>query len=162
MTLDPVFRSEEAVNRIREDGFLENMVDSLGAHRDAIQHVYGLMPEVLDGSYMRDITDDEEDVGFLQNHFFLVLFHSIFETLGCSAEHLQFYARVNFCIKGLVTAGDNLFDDEAKKLLPLEVDNAGSRFESILQLLCFDRLIHRVCDDTIADGRLTREKVVLI
>lgn len=158
MTLDPVFRSKEAVSRIREDGFLENMADSLRAHRAAIQHVRGLMPEVLDGSYLGDTADDEEDVDFLQNHFFLVLFHSIFKTIGCSAEHLQFYARVNFCIKGLVTAGDNLFDDEAKKLLPLKVDNAGSRFESILQLLCFDRLVHRVCDDTIADGWLTREK----
>ncbi|MEW6359689.1 MAG: class 1 isoprenoid biosynthesis enzyme [Planctomycetota bacterium] len=157
MTLDPVFRSKEAVRQIQEDGFLQNMADSLRAHHDAIRHIHALMPEVLDGCYLSP-TDDEPEMEFLQTHFFLVLFHSLFKTLGCSPKRLTFYARANFCIKGIVTAGDNIFDDEAKKLLPLAVKNAGARFESILQMLCFDRLIHRVCEDAVADRWITREK----
>ena len=41
MTLDPVFRSKEAVDQIMEDGFLLNMADSYDAHQQAIRHIYG-------------------------------------------------------------------------------------------------------------------------
>ncbi|NOZ19908.1 MAG: class 1 isoprenoid biosynthesis enzyme [Planctomycetes bacterium] len=157
MTLDPVFRSQEAVRQIQKDGFLQNMADSLQAHHDAIRHIHRLMPDVLDARYLAEPDGEEQGLEFLQTHFFLVLFHSIFKTLGCSPERLTFYARANFCIKGIVTAGDNLFDDEAKKLLPLAVENAGARFESILQMLCFDRLTHRVCEDAVAEGWITGE-----
>ncbi|MFC1671692.1 class 1 isoprenoid biosynthesis enzyme [Planctomycetota bacterium] len=162
MTLDPVFRSKEAVDQIKADGFLQNMADSYEAHQKAIRHIHGLMPDVLDRRYLREPEDDEGEIEFLQNHFFLILFHSVFNTIGPSPERMLFYSRLNFCIKGIVTAGDNLFDDEAKKLLPLDVDDAGTRFASILQMLCFDRLIHRVCDDAVADGCFTRDQAIAV
>ena len=162
MTLDPVFRSREAVDQIMEDGFLQNMADSYDAHQKAIAYIHGLMPDVLDKRYLQQAEGNEGEIEFLQNHFFLILFHSIFKTLGPGPERLLFYSRLNFCIKGVVTSGDNLFDDEAKKLLPLDVDNAGTRFASILQMLCFDRLIHRVCDDTVVEGCFTRDQAIAL
>lgn len=162
MTLDPIFRSKEAVRQIKEQGFLEKMADSLEAHRQTLRYIHGLMPEIIDKRCLAPTEEGKAGLEFLQNHFFLILFHSIFKALGCDAKHLQFYGRLDFCIKGLVTAGDNLFDDEAKKLLPLQLDSAGHRFGSIVQLLCFDRLAHRVCDDAVADGWLTRQKAAAV
>ena len=162
MTLDPVFRSQDAVEQIRRDGFLERMADSRLAHEEAIRYIHGLMPQVLGPGYMDPQAAVPGEIEFLQNHFFLILFHSVFKTLDPGPARMLFYSRLNFCIKGVVTAGDNLFDDEAKKLLPLAVDGAGTRFASILQLLCFDRLMHRVCDDAVADGCITRDQAIAV
>jgi len=157
MTLDPVFRSREAVRQIKEDGFLDRMDESLAAHRETLAYVHGLMPEIIDRRFLSPAPPEEGvSLELLQNHFFLILFHSIFKSLGTSAERLRFYARLNLCIKGTVTAGDNLFDDEGKSLLPLELGGAGHRFGSILQLLCFDRLSARVYRAAIGEGWLTR------
>lgn len=162
MTLDPVFRSKEAVNQMMKDGYLENLADSLECHRETIRHIRGLMPNIIEEAYLIPGYLDDNNLVFLQNHFFLILFHSIFKAIGCSEINLRFYSRINFCIKGIVTAGDNIFDDETKDLISLDVGNNGSRFKSILQLLCFDRLIYRVCDDEIRDGWLSRKKTMLI
>ena len=153
MTLDPVFRSKAAIRQIEEDGFLEHMADSLIAQAETIEYIHGLMPEIIDGRFLHSVPPENGEIEFLQNNFFLTLFHSIFKSLGTDPDHLRFYVRANFCIKGIVTAGDNLFDDEEKMLLPFNLES-GARFASILQLLTFDRLIHRVCDDTRKEGWL--------
>ena len=162
MTLDPVFRSKEAVRQIKEDGFLDRMTDSLKAHREAIQYTYNLLPDIIGKNYIKPLRIEDEHTEFLQNHFFLILFHSVLKTLGCSGERLRFYSRLNFCIKGIVTAGDNIFDNEAKELLPLNMQNNGIRFKSIVQLLCFDRLLHSSCNDEITAGWLTKKKAAAI
>jgi len=159
MTLDPVFRSREAVRQIEEDGFLDKMADSLRAQHETIADIRALLPEVIEQQFVDSTAVEDSELEFLQNNFFLVLFHSIFQSLGCSDERLWLYARLNFCIKGIVTAGDNLFDDESKMLLPLATESSGARFASILQLLCFDRLIHRVCDDGVQRGAFDAAKV---
>jgi hypothetical protein len=70
------------------------------------------------------------------------------------ADRLDRYAEVNFCVKGTITAADNLFDDQGKSLLPLEAGK-GSRFLSILQLMCFERLIRRTLDRWVETGDAT-------
>jgi hypothetical protein len=72
-----------------------------------------------------------------------------------SEERLRFYTELNFCIKGTITAADNLFDDQAKTLLPL-ADKSGPRFLSILQLMAFERLMRLVLDRGEAAGVVTR------
>jgi hypothetical protein len=64
---------------------------------------------------------------------------------------LAFYSELNFCIKGTITAADNIFDDQAKSLLPL-VEGPGPRYLSILQLMSFERLIRRSCDRAVEGG----------
>jgi len=67
---------------------------------------------------------------------------------------LQAYTELNFCIKGTITAADNIFDDQAKSLLPLSA-HSGARFMSILQLMSFERLLRGVLDRAIARGIVT-------
>jgi geranylgeranyl pyrophosphate synthase len=69
-------------------------------------------------------------------------------------DRLRLYTELNFCIKGTITAADNIFDDQTKSLLPL-AEHAGSRFMSILQLMAFERLSRRVLDRGEAGGILS-------
>ena len=61
------------------------------------------------------------------------------EHVGVGRDRLRLYTELNFCIKGTITAADNLFDDQSKSLLPLTTGK-GDRFASILQLMTFERL----------------------
>ena len=106
-----------------------------------------------DGRYVPESGEmhSEEGLSFLQEYFFLILFRSLFESLGVDASRLGFYTELNFCIKGTITAADNIFDDQAKSLLPL-VESSGARFLSILQLMSFERLARRTCDRAVDAG----------
>jgi hypothetical protein len=162
MTLSPVFRSSAAVHLLQEEGIWERLEPSIRAQARAVQRVLGDLEELLDPSFLDEAPDFPETDGpvglsalpFLQEYFFLILFRSLFESLGVDEARLDRYAQVNFCVKGTITAADNLFDEQAKSLLPLAAGK-GSRFLSILQLMCFERLIRRTLDRGVDAGELS-------
>lgn len=145
MTLAPVFRSPEAVSALQRRGYWQQLEDSLAAHREAAAALNDLLKEVLPARFLEAAPKTEEDLPFLQENFFLILFHSLFKTVGCEPDHLDCYTLLNCCIRGVVLSGDNLFDDEEKLVLPLRLGR-GRRFMSIVQMMCFQNLIRRVLD----------------
>jgi len=153
MTLSPVFRSPAAVRLLEEQGVWRRLAPDIQAQADAVRVLYADLPEVLGAAFRGPEphvpTAEEalrpEGLHFVQEYFFLILFRSIFTSLGVSAERLRLYSELNFCIKGTITAADNLFDDQDKSLLPL-APVAGARFLSILQLMSFERLLRRTLD----------------
>lgn len=153
MTLSPVFRSQAAVKLLEEQGVWRRLAPDIEAQAEAVRVLYADLHEVLGAEFRGPEphvpTAAEalraEGLHFVQEYFFLILFRSIFAGLGVSPERLRLYAELNFCIKGTITAADNLFDDQAKSLLPL-APVAGSRFLSILQLMAFERLLRRTLD----------------
>ena len=164
MTLSPVFRSEQAVRLLETQGIWERFgpaaarqAEAVAAVRDDLAGVIG-EPFRLDPNQPPDHKDRDgsDELTFLQEYFFLTLFLSLFESLGVDLARLPFYARLNFCIKGTITAADNLFDDQAKSLLPLRPVQ-GSRYHSILQLMCFERLLPRVGNWAVGHGLFARE-----
>jgi hypothetical protein len=165
MTLSPVFRSPAAVQLLRERGVWDALSPSIDAQARAVELLYGDLRAVVDERFLVEPhalpvagdTESETALGFLQEYFFLILFRSLFEALGLSEDRLRFYAELNFCIKGTITAADNIFDDQAKSLLPLK-DETGPRFMSILQLMSFERLIRRVGDRGVEAGTLIAEE----
>jgi len=146
MTLSPIFRSPEAVEALRSKGYLDSLGDSIEAQRKAVRRLGELLGDVLAPEYLRKAEEAPDEVTFVQEDFFLILFHSLFRSLGCPEERLGAYALLNLCIKGLVTSGDNLFDGEAKITLPLRLGK-GARFASIMQMLSFDHLIARILEE---------------
>ena len=162
MTLSPVFRSPEAVRLLDEEGVWRRLEPAIRGQAKAVAALQDDMEELLDERYRTGPVPPPEPeeilepraLGFLQDYFFLILFRSLFESLGVGQERLGLYSELDFCIKGTITAADNIFDDQAKSLLPLRADT-GSRFLSILQLMCFERLLKRALDRGVAAGSLT-------
>jgi hypothetical protein len=169
MTLSPVFRSAKAVQLLAEQGVWDGLAPDMEAQAEAVRTVYRDLEGVI-GSRFRtaaphvpnasEVTTPD-GLHFLQEYFFLILFRSIFGSLGVPAERLQAYSELNFCIKGTITAADNIFDDQAKSLLPL-ADHAGARFMSILQLMSFERLLRTVLDRASGRGVIGSESVAPI
>lgn len=159
MTLSPVFRSQAAVRLLEEQGVWRRLAPDVQAQSDAVRALYADLPEVLGAEFRgrephvprAEEALAPEGLHFVQEYFFLILFHSIFASLGVPARKLRLYAELNFCIKGTITAADNLFDDQDKSLLPL-APVSGARFRSILQLMAFERLLRRALDRGEAAG----------
>ena len=134
MTLSPVFRSQSAVRLLEERGVWKRMAPDVAAQAAAVRTLYADLGEVLGDRYLGPhphVPDGDEGIRteglhFLQEYFFLILFRSIFASMGVPDDRLRLYAELNFCIKGTITAADNIFDDQAKSLLPL-APVAGSR-----------------------------------
>jgi hypothetical protein len=164
MTLSPVFRSPDAVRLLQEQGVWERMAPAMQAQARAVNALYGDLEELMDSRFLdmdRKVPEEGEmlsleGLAFLQEYFFLILFRSLFESLDISPERLAFYTELNFCIKGTITAADNIFDDQGKSLLPL-VASSGDRFLSILQLMSFERLVRRACDRAVDSGVIQPE-----
>jgi hypothetical protein len=161
MTLSPVFRSQRAVQLLAERGVWDRMAPDMEAQAEGVRRVYADLEGLIDARFRSEPphvpTADEAltpaGLHFLQEYFFLILFRSIFRSLGVPDGRLQAYTELNFCIKGTITAADNIFDDQAKSLLPLAT-HAGSRFMSILQLMSFERLLRDVLDRAADRGVL--------
>jgi hypothetical protein len=153
MTLSPVFRSDDSVALLSERGVWSRLAEDMEAQAAAVRAVHQDFEGILGAEFRKApprVPHASEvmttaGLAFLQEYFFLILFRSVFASLGVPRERLRLYTELNFCIKGTITAADNLFDDQAKSLLPLS-DRAGPRFMSILQLMAFERISRKVLD----------------
>ncbi len=165
MTLSPVFRSEAAVRLLEERGVWRQLAPDIDAQARAVGALYADLRDIIGPDFLKsnpvvpepDQASGAEGLQFLQEYFFLILFRSIFGSLGVPQDRLELYTELNFCIKGTITAADNLFDDQEKSLLPL-APVTGARFMSILQLMCFERLLRGVLDRGEAGGALDAEQ----
>jgi hypothetical protein len=159
MTLSPVFRSDEAVQILRTAGVWSRLDPAARGQAEAISRVKQDIPAILDSKYIdlgRLVGDAQEAIGieFVQEFFFLILFRSVLQTVGVTTADLRLCCELNFCIKGTITAADNLFDDQDKALLPLALGQ-GARFRSILQLLSFERLTRLALDRGVNAGSIS-------
>ena len=169
MTLSPVFRSQKSVQLLAERGVWQKLAPDMEAQADAVRRVYDDLESVIGSDFRTEAPHvptaaevaTPDGLHFLQEYFFLILFRSIFGSLGVPAARLQTYTELNFCIKGTITAADNLFEDQAQSLLPL-AHHAGARFMSILQLMSFERLSRAVLDRAVASDVITPGDTIAI
>ena len=161
MTLSPVFRSDEAVRTLTLEGVWSQLAPMTRGQAEAVANVRRDLPNVLDVRYVDTgalaAADGGPEIGveFVQEFFFLILFRSVLQTIGVTGAELELCSELNFCIKGTITAADNLFDDQDKALLPLTAGE-GARFRSILQLLAFERLTSRALERGLHAGAISK------
>ena len=167
MTLSPVFRSEDAVAILRSERVWERFTFAAQGQRAAVRRVKADLLDVLDATHV-DLGEEPQPIEtgmvpleFVQEFFFLIFFRSVLESVGSRQDALDLYSEVNFCLKGAITAADNLFDDQQRQLLPLRSGD-GPRFGSILQLLTFQRLLQRTLDHAARAGLLSQHGLELI
>lgn len=163
MTLSPVFRSPEAVNLLRSEGVWDRLQLAASGQAAAVARVCADLDQVLDSRFIRQSKsqalepDTDAWLRFMQEFFFLILFCSVLDSLGVGRKGLELYCEANFCIRGTITAADDLFDDQDRSLLPLDLEG-GPRFRAILRLLSFQSLLARSFNRAIAAGVLTESE----
>ena len=112
MTLSPVFRSQASVQLLAERGVWDRLAPDMEAQAAAVRAVNADLEQVLGADFRSEpphvptASEVTTPAGlhFLQEYFFLILFRSIFGSLGVPPERLQAYTELNFCIKGTITA----------------------------------------------------------
>lgn len=78
---------------------------------------------------------------YLQRNFFSILFMSIYEVLGIPKDRRALYGRVMHGVRGIVTATDNILDDEDKGAVHLRLQG-GRVLPNVLLILLQDGLAH--------------------
>ncbi len=160
MTLAPVFRSGKLFEVLEREGIVDRFEDSIDRMYQGVRRVHGDLHNVLAEEFLvneelpAELAEDPlMAVEFLRTYFFLILFSAVFSHVGIGERKLDFYAELSYQIMGTIAAADNLFDSEAKEFLPL-AHISGPVFGSILQLMCFERLIMRSASRAVEDGAL--------
>lgn len=164
MTLSPIFRSRDAVRLLTSERLWPLLEGPAQGQRAANDRVVSDLPNVIATEWIatdRRQSDGTVDIEFVQQYFFLILFHSVLDAIGANPAHTRICAELNFCIKGTITAADNLFDGQDKRLLPLEA-REGSTFGSILDLLVFESLTNRLLERGIQSDDISRQQATSI
>ena len=147
---------------LRTEGIWGGLDDATRGQAAAVERVRADLAHVIDPRFYtlpdadRVRTLEALPLEFVQEFFFLILFRSVLEHIDLPRTALDVCSELNFCIKGTITAADNLFDDQDKSLLPLNT-GAGARFASILQLMTFERLLRRALDRGVENAVFTTE-----
>lgn len=160
MTLSPVFQDLEKLNMVIEALGEDEFGEALAIQKSAVERLYADLPSIIGPSSLDDDLFGElcpqSDSAFAQRYFFITLFTYILKDLGIPGRRLDFYASLNYCIMGTTAAADNLFDGEDKAFLPLK-KGGGSVYHSVLQLMCFERLVANAGYGAIQRGILDKE-----
>lgn len=95
----------------------------------------------------------------MERNLFSILFSVCSTPFNLSPDKKLFYAKINQCLRGLVTGCDNLLDDEYKEVIPFALSGAGSRFRSVMTIMTADRLISDLAAAELAAGNLVLDQL---
>ena len=137
---------------------LRHLYPSVKEHRQVEEQNLQLLRLFLDDAYIAPPARPLNTLRYTQKNFFSILFLSIYRALGIPPERRLFYGLVNHAIRGIVTATDNLLDDEYKEVLPLKFAPEATRFKSVMHILLFDRFLGRVAETAVRDGLLGEDQ----
>ncbi len=84
-------------------------------------HAEGLGQRIGDSGHVSAVTRD-----YFRKNFFSITFLALYRSVGVPPERRLFYGVVNHAIRGVVTASDNILDDEYKLPLPLALPGGGA------------------------------------
>lgn len=138
---------------------LRKLSQAADEHRFAETAIVSRFADLLPTRYRSSAQVRTSRISYLQKNFFSSLFLSIYAALGISVERRLFYGQINHCIRGLVTATDNLLDDEYKEVLPLNFPAPAIRFKSVMHILCFDRILEKIARQAVVDGLIAADEL---
>lgn len=124
-------------------------------HHEVEEAIISRFRAMMAPSYVASAPARPNRLHYLQRNFFSSLFLAIYRAIGIPRPRRLFYGQINHAIRGLVTATDNLLDDEYKELLPFNLPEPAIRFKSVMHLLCFDRILEQLCRQAVADGLIS-------
>lgn len=89
---------------------------------------------------------------YWQRNFFSILFISIFETMGIPPERRHYYGMLLHAIRGVVTATDNILDNEQKGSVRLDLEG-GKVLPNVLVILIESSILHDLVQEITASDR---------
>ena len=131
---------------------LRHLYPSIKEHRRVEEETLELLRSFLAAEYIAPPAKPLGTLGYTQKNFFSILFLSIYRAVGVGPRRRHLYGVLNHSIRGIVTATDNLLDDEYKEVLPLRFAAGAARFKSVMHILLFDRFLARVTESAVRDG----------
>ena len=93
---------------------------------------------------------------YWQRNFFSILFLSIFDAIGITEQRQLRYGALLHGIRGVVTATDNILDDEAKGSVLLELAG-GKVLPNVLVMLMESGVVHEAMLDVCHDRQAMRD-----
>jgi hypothetical protein len=133
---------------------LRKLFQAASEHQQVEETIIARFRDLLEPRYQSPAKAKSNRLQYLQKNFFSSLFLSIYTALNIPPARRQLYGQINHCIRGLVTACDNLLDDEYKELLPFNFPEPAIRFKSVMHLLCLDRILEKIARQAVLDGLL--------
>ena len=130
---------------------LRKLSQAADEHRLVENAILSRFADLLEPRYQSAPKARSNRINYLQKNFFSSLFLSIYAALSIPQERRLLYGQINHCIRGLVTATDNLLDDEYKELLPLNFPAPAIRFKSVMHILCLDRILEKILRQAVTD-----------
>lgn len=137
---------------------LRRLYPSIREHRQVEAETRRLLVTTLDSRYVLPAGKSPGPLRYAQRNIFSILFLSVYRSIGIPPARRVFYGVVNHAIRGIVTATDNILDDEYKEMLPLRFPEGATRFKSIMHILLFDRFLSRIVDEAAEVGLIPREE----
>lgn len=93
---------------------------------------------------------------YWQRNFFSILFLSIFDAIGITEQRQMRYGALLHGIRGVVTATDNILDDEAKGSVLLKLAG-GKVLPNVLVMLMESGVVHEAMLDVCHDRQAMRD-----
>lgn len=135
---------------------LRRLYPAIGEHHLVEEETARLLRAILPDRYIAPSTARPGFLRYAGRNIFSILFLSVYRSLGIPHERRLFYGILNHAVRGIVTATDNLLDDEYKELLPLRFPERAVRFKSVMHLLVFDRILVQAVEDAAQKELLSR------
>jgi hypothetical protein len=131
---------------------LRQLYPSINEHHLVESETRRLLETTLDARYVAPRPKTPGTLSYAQKHIFSILFLSIYRSIGVPEERRIFYGVVNHAVRGIVTAADNILDDEYKEMLPLRFPESATRFKSVMHILLFDRFLAKAIEEAAERG----------
>ncbi|MCM8798307.1 MAG: hypothetical protein NC821_02430 [Candidatus Omnitrophica bacterium] len=86
---------------------------------------------------------------YFEKNIFSILFLSIYRAFRIPKKKRIYYGSINYCIRGIVTAADNILDKEDKNILDFsDLPKQSSNFKFILQIIVLEQLLSYLLKNT--------------
>ncbi len=140
-------------------GQLWQLHQGIDVHREGVAmarvQVEALVPE----RWRDRFPSERNPVLYAGRNFFSLLLVGAYRALGLDDDTVRWLSAINHAIRSVVTAADNLLDDEDKPVLPLRFPPGAARFRSCLGLLAWSACLERVVSLGVATGQLSPAQV---
>jgi hypothetical protein len=140
--------------RVGSLGQLWQLHQGIDLHRQGVAMAQGQVGALIPRRWQAPAPSERNPVRYAGRHFFSLLLVSAYRSLDLEDEAVRWLAAINHVVRSVVTAADNLLDDEDKPVLAVSFPPGAARFCSCLGLIAWSAALERVVAQGVEPGFL--------